>query len=184
MLSKLYQCMCSCKHEHAGKTKMSSVFSKQMRSAWTYLSQRIYKTWMCHSTFVHWITCMPLIEYTLQEYKSIFLTDTWCHHECDLDFSRGMSLSTCEWKKNSLLRTYQSLFTVNQQMCWNILIHDHGEKKIAVILRLCVHLCTINLMYPIKLKAFSRLTFDLGSLLCFQQIRYLSKSKFSLSIHL
>jgi hypothetical protein len=81
-----------------------------------------------------------------------------------------------------MLRTNQSLFTVNQQLWRSILIYDHGEKNSSH----CQTTCTFvynQLDISIELKAFSRLTFDLGSLLCFQQIRYLFKSKFSLSIY-
>jgi hypothetical protein len=52
-----------CEHERAGKTEMSFVFLKQMRSAWTYLSQCIQN-----------LDVSVKIKHTLQEYKSIFLT--------------------------------------------------------------------------------------------------------------
>jgi hypothetical protein len=68
-----------CEHERAGKTEMSFVFSKQMRSALTYLSKCIQN-----------LDVSTKIEYTLQEYKSIFLT-VITNHKCDSDFSRGMS---------------------------------------------------------------------------------------------
>ena len=49
--------------------------SKQMRSALTYLSQRIQD-----------LDVSTKIEYILQEYKSIFLT-VITNHKCDSDFS-------------------------------------------------------------------------------------------------
>ena len=70
-----------CEHERAGKTEMSFVFSRQMRSALTYLSQCIQN-----------LDVSTKIEYILQEYTSIFLT-VITNHKCDPDLSRVMSHS-------------------------------------------------------------------------------------------